>query len=305
MAPTIVVPLDTSPESEASLPVAEALARRTEGMLLLISVIEAPSEFGVWLHAEETIDAWVDHHVKVDQYLAGLAGGISGVPVDTLVSTGNPASEINSIAREQAEPVIVMASQARTGVSRVAVGSVAASVIHDARCPVIVVREPASESAATGQPVGSLDRLLVALDGSDFAESALSTAQSVLGTSGLELHLLRVVETNKWYGSSYSEIDFTALSVYVESEEIAASEYLERQAALLTDAGHTVTWEVRDGLVSDHIATAAADFGAGLIVMSTHGRTGVGRVLMGSVAERVIHDGGRPVMLVNPSVTAG
>jgi nucleotide-binding universal stress UspA family protein len=190
-----------------------------------------------------------------------------------------------------------MASHARTGVSRVAVGSVAASVIHDADCPVIVVREAEEAGDTSDRP---LNRLLIALDGSEFAEQALASAQEVLGTSGLDIHLLRVVETNKWYGSSYSQIDFSALNLYIDTERSVSTDYLDKQAASLTDAGHSVTWEVRDGLVSEHIAEVAEKFGAGLVVMSTHGRTGVGRVLMGSVAERVIHEAGLPVMLVNP-----
>ena len=298
MAPTVIVPLDTSPESEASIPVATVLAQQTEGMLLLLSVIEAPSEFGVWLHAEETIDAWVDHHVQVDQYLTRIAGDIASVPVDTLVSTGNPSYEINTIAQDQVEPVIVMASHARTGIARVAVGSVAASVIHDARCPVVVVRGADPEAAGAA---GALTRLLVALDGSEFAEHALAAAQAVLGTSGLNIHLLRVVETNKWYGSTYAELDFAAFGLYIDAERAAATDYLDHHAALLEQAGHAVTSEVCDGLVSDEIARASEAFDAGLIVLSTHGRTGLGRALMGSVAERVIHDAGRPVMLVNPN----
>lgn len=297
MSPTVVVPLDTSPESEKSLPVAELLARQTEGMLLIISVIEAPSEFGVWLRAEETIDAWVDHHVDVDQYLTRKADAISGLAVDTLVSTGNPSVEINSIAGEQAEPVIVMASRARTGISRVAVGSVAASVIHDARCPVVVVRDTAEQ----GSELPSLTRLLVALDGSEFAEQALAAAQLVLAGNSLDIHLLRVVETTKWYGTSLAEIDYAALTTYIDAEREAAEEYLARKADELQEAGHSVTWEVESGLVADHIARAAESFDAGMIVMSTHGRSGLGRILMGSVAERVIHDAGLPVMLVNPN----
>ncbi|CAN5729789.1 universal stress protein [soil metagenome] len=298
MAKTIVVPLDTSSASESSLPVATDLARKVGGDLLLVSVIEAPSEFGVWLHANETIEAWVDHHFKVDQYLTGIADQISGFQVDALVSTGNPSVEINLIARDQTEPVIVMGSHARSGFSRLAIGSVAVSVIHDANCPVIVVRELDELPESAG--IGPLDRLLVALDGSEFAEEALSAAQAVLGATGLNIHLLQVVETTKWFGSTYAEIDYGAFQMYIESATAAAEEYLSGQAEHLEQQGHTVTWEVRDGLAAEHISDSAGDFNAGLIVMSTHGRTGLSRVFMGSVAERVIRDSERPVLLVSP-----
>jgi nucleotide-binding universal stress UspA family protein len=119
MTRTIIVPLDTSREAEAAVPVAEALARRVEGQLLLFSVIEAPSEFAVWLRAEETVDAWVEHHIDVDQYLTRIAETITGVSVETTVSTGNPAPEIASFARQYPDPLIVMTSHARTGVETV------------------------------------------------------------------------------------------------------------------------------------------------------------------------------------------
>ena len=303
MAPTVIVPLDTSVESEASLGAAEALVRSTGGLLFFISVIEAPSEVGVWLNAHRTIDAWVDRHMEVDEYLTNVAARYPDLPTDTLVSTGNPSVEINLIAADQAEPVIVLASHARTGFSRMAVGSIATSVIHDARCPVIVVRR--GEDEPYDQAPTSMKRLLVALDGSEFAESALSAAREVLGTSDLNLHLLRVVETTKWYGSTYAEFDYGVLDLYVQGERETASAYLEKQAKALEDTGHTVTWEICEGLVPDHIAAVSDEIDADLIVMSTHGRTGLGRVFMGSVAERVVHDAERPVMLVNPNVSSG
>jgi nucleotide-binding universal stress UspA family protein len=302
MRPTVVVPLDKSSKAEISLPIAAALAHQTEGMILLISVIEAPSEIGAWLHAEEAVEAWVDHHMDVDQYLTRIADGISGAPADTLVSTGNPSVEINAIAQDQVDPVIVMASHARTGVSRITVGSVAASVIHDARCPVIVVRRTDEESAAP--LAGALKRLVVALDGSEFAEQALSSAQAVLGGTGLDIHLLRVVETNKWYGSTYAQVDYAAMQLYIDAEREVATTYMKDKAAELELAGNIVTWDVCEGLVADHISQATGSFNADLIVMSTHGRTGLRRMLMGSVAERVIHDSGKPVMLVNPQAMA-
>ncbi len=302
MRPTVVVPLDKSSKAEMSLPIAAALAHQTEGMILLISVIEAPSEIGAWLHAEEAVEAWVDHHMEVDQYLTRLADGISEAPTDTLVSTGNPSVEINAIAQDQVDPVIVMASHARTGVSRITVGSVAASVIHDARCPVIVVRRTDEDSADAS--TGALKRLVVALDGSEFAEQALSSAQALLGGTELDIDLLRVVETNKWYGSTYAQVDYAAMQLYIDAEREVATTYLAKKAAELEQAGNNVTWKVGEGLVADHISQATTAFNADLVVMSTHGRTGLRRVLMGSVAERVIHDSGTPVMLVNPQAMA-
>jgi nucleotide-binding universal stress UspA family protein len=97
-----------------------------------------------------------------------------------------------------------------------------------------------------------------------------------------------------------AELDYAALNVYIEASRDVASDYLEGVAKRLQDVGHTVTWEVTEGIVADRINAAAESHGAGMIVMSTHGRTGLGRVFIGSVAERVIHDAARPVLLVHP-----
>ncbi len=302
MSWTIIVPLDTSPASEVALPIAEALARRIDARLCLLSVIGAPVEFAVWLRAQETIDAWAKHNLEVDEYLTGVADGIAGLQVDTTVSTGNPSPEIVGFAAQQDNSIIVMASHARTGLDRITIGNVATTVLHSATCPVIVVRE-SDDEVKEAPVVGPLDRIVVALDGSEFAEGALAKAQEVLGSSDLTIHLLRVVETSKWFGSTAFDMSYDALELYIQAAYEETNDYLQKVARNLRDAGHTVTWEACDGLVADEITRAAKERKAGLIVMSTHGRTGLGRVFIGSVAERVVHDTDRPVFLVNPNAT--
>jgi len=305
MTRSIIVPLDTKLESEVALDVATKLAREQDAAIYLFSVIEAPFELAVWLRAKETIDAWAERNIEVDAYLTSVAERIveanPELRVETLVSTGHPAPEIAGFAAQQPEPLIVMAAPGRSGLERFLAGSVPAAVLHQAPCPVILVRQPREDEGVAEFVIGDFDRMLVALDGSEFAEQALAAAQVVFGGSGLTLHLVRIVETSKWFGATYYEMDYSALSLYLESELEAARIYLQQHAEKLEAAGHTVTWEARAGLVADEITEIARDQNAGLIVMATHGRTGPGRVLIGSVAERVVRQADRPVFLVNPN----
>lgn len=303
MARSLIVPLDTKPASEIAVEVAAQLARRFDATIYLFSVIEAPSELALWLRTEKAVDAWADRNIEVDAYLTEVAGRYPDLRVETMISTGHPAPEIAGFAAQQPEPLIVMAAPGRSGLERILVGSVPAAVLHQAPCPVILARQPRDEDEEGKREfvIGDFDRMVVALDGSEFAEQALAAAQVVFGETGLTLHLVRVVETSKWFGATYYEMDYSALSLYLEAELDEARSYLQRQAEQLEAAGHTVTWDAGTGLVADEITEIARQQNAGLIVMATHGRTGPGRVLIGSVAERVVRQADRPVFLINPN----
>jgi nucleotide-binding universal stress UspA family protein len=86
----------------------------------------------------------------------------------------------------------------------------------------------------------------------------------------------------------------------MEAMKEEAQAYLAAVAAKLEERGHTVTWEVRTGMVSEEIAAAADEQQVDLVVIATHGRTGFRRVVMGSVAERVLREANAPLMMVRP-----
>ncbi|MEZ4572060.1 MAG: universal stress protein [Thermomicrobiales bacterium] len=182
MASTVILPLDRSAVSEQAIPAAKDLASRTGAVLVLVSVIEAPSHLAEWAAArrpDDVVESWTKQQREVSDYLEEVAGRFDGDAVETRTLTGNPARQINQLARHVENPVIVMASHGHSALERLRLGSVASGVVQSALCPVIVVRQ-----GSEGPPV-SFDRILVALDGSDFAEEALGAVQAVLGTTGL------------------------------------------------------------------------------------------------------------------------
>jgi nucleotide-binding universal stress UspA family protein len=297
MTRTIVVPLDRSTVAESALPFAISLANQTGGRLALLAVIDLPFEFAAWLDASTVIDARIDVEDAYGDYLEALALEIEDVPVEAVVRSGNAAAEIQHFVEALEDPVVVMASHGRSGVRRMLIGSVTQQVVHRVKTPVIVVPARVPEDR-TAEP--KLDKLLFPLDGSEFAEYALEAGLALMDDYKPEIHLLRVVEVVSWYGGPYSGMDYYGLDPYIDVSRDAADAYLTRIATDLHDRGYTVTTEVRVGLVADQIEAVAEGGGVDMVVMATHGRAGVGRLIFGSVAERALRQSPTPLMLVHP-----
>ena len=145
-------------------------------------------------------------------------------------------------------------------------------------------------------------RVLVALDGSTSSEAMLRFVLEIAGPLDMTVHLLRVVEplTPTIAGDlSGPTIDD------VEVRRRDAEEYLVPIAAALRARGVATAWSVRSGRPEDEILAAAAESGVEMIAMATHGRTGFGRLLFGSVAEAVLRRATVPVFLMRqPDVVA-
>lgn len=141
-------------------------------------------------------------------------------------------------------------------------------------------------------------RILVPLDGSQFAEGALPHAQMLAECGGGEVELLRVAV----HPSSYVYVsDPAALADLYDSDRAHCEDYLNKVAGRVRDASRIkVTTAVLEGIVADAVLDYAEDTGADLIVMSTHGRSGMERWLLGSVAEKVVRGAKMPVLLVRP-----
>ena len=144
-------------------------------------------------------------------------------------------------------------------------------------------------------------RIVVPLDGSEIAETALVEAEKMALLTGAPVHLVRVVDfTNKDMAASYGMMtDASAVSVLLGDEVDAARQYLEFVAARIADQGFAVTSEVQRGTVFDRLIAVTRQ--GDLIVMASHGRSGIARWFLGSVAEEVIRRSTVPVLLVRAS----
>lgn len=139
-------------------------------------------------------------------------------------------------------------------------------------------------------------RLLLALDGSPPSERAIPHALALAKAFSAELHVIRVVPLAIPPGHTEGAPVAALSALATEADE--ASDYLNSVAAQLSAQGLTVQTMVRSGDVADELLHQAAQSDADLIVMSTHGRSGVGRWVYGSVADRVLRQAEIPVLLV-------
>ncbi|NPV47436.1 MAG: universal stress protein [Armatimonadetes bacterium] len=140
------------------------------------------------------------------------------------------------------------------------------------------------------------ERLLLALDGSPPSEKAIPHAMALARAFKAELHVIRVVPLA--VSASHADGGPVAALSTLTAEADEASAYLNSVAAQLSAEGLSVQTAVRSGDVADELLHQAAQMDADLIVMSTHGRSGVGRWVYGSVADRILRQAEIPVLLV-------
>jgi nucleotide-binding universal stress UspA family protein len=141
-------------------------------------------------------------------------------------------------------------------------------------------------------------KILVPLDGSPLAEAVLPHAQALAKSEGAEIVILRVPVTPSL---EYLARTPGLANKITEDTEIEAEAYLKTEVAKLSKEGAKVTSIMREGPIPEMILKVADEVHADVIAMSTHGRTGMQRWLMGSVADRVVHYSHIPVMLIHPN----
>lgn len=139
-------------------------------------------------------------------------------------------------------------------------------------------------------------RIVVGLDGSELAEGALRSGAELAKGLNVPLHLVRVADlaTVHW-GATEASDSYVALSQEMEHEKSAAASYLDVMAAPLRDEGLTVTTEVRSGTAARELLKLSTP--EDLIVVASHGRHGLERLLLGSVAEEVARKAPGPVLI--------
>jgi nucleotide-binding universal stress UspA family protein len=148
------------------------------------------------------------------------------------------------------------------------------------------------------------ERILVALDGSELAERVLPHVEALAKAFGSTLILLQATTSPAKLIAELSgaEVDITPAIMdpteILEEEQQEVGEYLAGAAARLKAAGWTVQTDEPEGDPADTIVKRAAELEADLIAMTTHGRSGFGKLIFGSVAESVLHHARCPVLLV-------
>ena len=214
---------------------------------------------------------------------------------------GDPAEEILRDADRHDAGLIVMATYGLHGIDRWVIGSVADRVARTSPVPVMLVRPP---YVAPEQPAPiTFERLVVPLDGSPLAAEALPFAEQLAIRGHLPIRLVTVTDLSRElssvldYGAAFSAQAYEEL---LDEGRAESQAMLDAAAVPLRDAGLTVDTRLCEGQVPEAIAAVTGS--NDVIVMTSHGRSGIGRWLLGSVATKLIQLGGAPVILVPSSI---
>ncbi len=292
----ILVPLDGSAESEAAIPYAITLGRALNASLRLLSVVDSQTGYPfprVGPPVDEVIDLLRD---QLRSYLAERLASLQaqGLDASTAVAEGNPAEEILRDAAQVHASLIAMATHGRSGLQRWVLGSVTDKVMRSAQVPTLLV--PSLDQRSPVEPV-DLRTLLLPLDGSSLAEAAIAPGVRLAEALGAKLLLLRIEPPVNSPANPGSDGSWQAQQAETERDaERLAREYI---AAVRSHVPPAVECEgiVERGNVTPALEAAIAKRRVDLVVMSTHGRGGLTRLVLGSNADRLVR-AGVPTLLV-------
>ncbi len=299
----LLVPLDHSPLAEQALGPAFALANASHAKIDLVEVHEpvplgAPDDAPLNPSEPEKDEAYLEALV------ARFGAGMPTAPTHAVVR-GEPSTQICRRAHAIDADLIVMTSHGRTGLGRAWSGSVADAVIRHCAVPVLMER-PVEDGPADGAP-RPIHRILVPLDGSALAAEILPPAARLARCMGAQIVLLRVVP-NVPIVSADPSVPF---AFDVLAQDAAATALLVDEARQQLSDVRRMLNEWRIDSVESHVTVSdspapeiiatAARCNADVIAMSTSGR-GASRLIIGSVADKVIRGTRVPLLLFHPMV---
>lgn len=302
----VIVPLDGSRLAEQALPFAAAIAQRSGSPLHLLTVHEPTAPLSGAGFDPSYDPRWAATTAPGQkQYLEGVAERLSTGDLEVVVAVPDgPVIQtlLDYVARTRAA-LLVMTTHGRGGLDRLWLGSTLDRTIREATVPVLVVR-----SWVDGAEL-ELRRIVIPLDGSVLAETVLGSALSIAGLFRAACELVRVVPVPYTIGSPYKpysvRIDEGALRDAVSEAE----RYLEAARARIERADRDVVVTTRvveapGQPVAGAILKVALATDAHLIALATHGRGGLRRLVLGSVADKLIRAASLPLLVVRPEVSA-
>jgi len=301
MAFRVLVPLDGSTFGEQALAAALALRGDREVVIDALILVERP--FFATREYIRSAEEWSERYIPTlqDRYAP------SGVELRPRLRVTHPEEALAEAAGAAAADLVVVSSHGRGPMARFIMGSWSDTLIRTARPPVLVV--PSDEEdveEADLREAKPIRHVLVALDDSEVSRTVLGPLPTILGEGG-RVTLTTVVPTAtemaSVYGRGYA-LPRAAGPGDEDAMSVAERALLEVRRDL-AGGGFEVDTEVVDGLEpASAILRTAERLGVDAIALSTRGREGVSRALLGSVADRVIRHARRPVLVLNPAAEA-
>lgn len=287
----ICVGFHFTPQSELALRSAATLARSFGAAIDVVTVVElVPLYRRVLTPIQSRLVSVDDLVVRCRERLEAVtqAAGLEGLTVDRHVRVGRPFAELITGCREAQAELLVVGTRAGSQKERVLLGSTAERVLRKAPVPVLVVKKELSSSPSL---------VLAPTDFSSAAGPAVVEAAALARRWGARLVLLHAVEP---IAEAYVwPVESGTVALYLAEPEELDPEW-EAFVAFLDLRG--IAWERKTlrGYATPTITETAAQLGADIIVMGTHGRSGLAHVLLGSVAERVAREASCSILTVRP-----
>ena len=294
----IMIALDGSSQAEIVLPYAEALSIKFGAELILANVSEP--EFAEMTRAYRS---YLEHVKEKVQRQLNAGGADKEAQVSIEVLTGKPATEILQYADENNVGLIAMASRGGSygGPDEAAwlLGNIASKVVQAATKPILLIRAPASSTALRQKRL--FKKILVPLDGSKAGEAAIPHVEALTRPFDAQVILFHVLELAPVPVLVAPGIQLPYPPVTPEQEArraISGITYIEGVEKALTEKGINCSSETSSGSPAVEVLKYAEASAIDLIAMSTHGRSGIGRWVFGSVTEKLLQTGSTPVLTV-------
>jgi nucleotide-binding universal stress UspA family protein len=315
----ILVPLDGSSFSEISLPCAEEMAGRMNSQLILLNVIEP-----ITARYENTFRYYLDNRAE-DLKRHIIENGGCDVSVESLMvkqgeesdvigsglldlAIGHPAADIIAVASSQKASLILMATHGYSGFQQFTLSNVADTIIRHCSLPVMLIR-PGKLTDANREVCRNV---VVPLDGSQMAEKSISVVEEMadkLVGQEMKVHFIHVVQDGHKASALQPSATFLTHIAHPawhmggscgDAYFKKAEEYLEDLGQVLTSRGVNLTCTVCPGKPEVEIPRLASETCAGLVVMCSHSRMGLARLVIGSVADRVLRTVDASLLFLRP-----
>jgi nucleotide-binding universal stress UspA family protein len=291
----ILLPLDGSEVAEMAIPYGEELASRLGSEVVLYHV-----------HDPEQRSQERTHQVYLDRLAETVQSNIrkgqsqsAAVKVTTIVEAGEPTENIRNLVDKNKVDLVIMTAVSTAGLKiGKMLGSVADHISRTVPVPVMLIRPQHMQQTKAKERL--ISNILIPLDGSDLSKLALPVGAELASKLKVSATLFQMASMVRLYGDvtgGYAYIDYTKLD---EDEKKRVNDEMVKIETELKQKGLTVTHVVNSGFdAAGEIIELCKKIDTDLVVMSTHGRSGLGRWLLGSVAEKILRHGETPLLLVH------
>jgi nucleotide-binding universal stress UspA family protein len=299
---SILVPVDGSTFAEQAIPIALAIAKRARSKVKLVLVHRQPKEVIPLELGQDYIEARLATQKSETEYVRALAARLRepmGRTVSTAMLKGSVAQALGEYVKEIRPDLVVMTTHGRGALRRAWLGSVADELVRSLPIPIVLLRPGETDSSATSP---SFQKILVPLDGSRLAEAVLEPAAAFARLWGAEINLVRIVYPSAMSLGAPLDCCSGDEDQPKDERQEAAQNYLDKVVQWLRQLGVRASGlAVIGSWVAETLLDLTRSDGVGLVAIATHGRGGVRRLVLGSVADKLVRAAEVPVLVYRPT----